>query len=75
MNFKIDTMTLADLYSIQDILFSEFDDFWTTCAFKQELECENSYFLVAKNEKNGRKVIANLALHVIIEAKDEQRRK
>lgn len=52
MNFKIDTMTLADLYSIQDILFSEFDDFWTTCAFKQELECENSYFLVAKNEKN-----------------------
>ena len=29
----------------------------------------------AKNEKNGRKVIANLALHVIIEAKEEQRRK
>lgn len=50
MNLKIDKMTLDDLYSIKDVLYSDFDDFWTFATFKQELECENSYFLVAKND-------------------------
>ena len=29
MQLEISKMTLEDLTKIQDILFSEFDDFWT----------------------------------------------
>jgi ribosomal-protein-alanine N-acetyltransferase len=43
-------MTLDDLYSIQNVLFSEFDDFWTISTFKQELECKNSHFIIAQND-------------------------
>jgi ribosomal-protein-alanine N-acetyltransferase len=51
MNLKISRMTLQDLYNIQDILFSDFDDFWTISSFEQELKCDNSYFIVAKNNE------------------------
>ena len=49
MDLKIEKMTLDDLNSIQNILFTEFDNFWTFSAFKQELNSENSHFIVAKN--------------------------
>ena len=52
MNYKIEKMTVNDLNCIQPILFTEFDKFWTYCTFKQELECDNSYFLVAKNSND-----------------------
>lgn len=52
MNLKINKMTLEDLSEIQDILFSEFDDFWTISSFEQELKCKNSYFIVAKDINN-----------------------
>lgn len=52
MNLKIEKMTLEDLNSIHNILLTEFDDFWTLSALEQELNCENSYFLVAKNTDN-----------------------
>ena len=48
MDLKISKMTLSDLNSIQNILYSDFNDFWTYSSFQQELECENSYFIVGK---------------------------
>ncbi len=50
MELEISKMTLEDLTKIQDILFSEFDDFWTISTFKQELQCQNSHFIVVKDQ-------------------------
>ncbi len=50
MELEISKMTLEDLSKIQDILFSEFDNFWTISTFKQELDCQNSHFIVVKDE-------------------------
>ena len=49
---KISKMTLNDFASIKDILISDFDDFWNTNTFEEELKNENSYYLVGKiNDK------------------------
>lgn len=47
-NVEISKMTLIDFNSINDILISDFDNFWNTNTFTNELENENSYYLVAK---------------------------
>lgn len=48
MQINITTMTINDLDKISDILFSDFDDFWTYNIFKNELKNENSKYIVAK---------------------------
>ena len=50
MDLKIEKMTLDDLESINDILLSDFDDFWSYDILKKELEYPNSYFIIAKND-------------------------
>lgn len=67
MDLKIEKMTLDTLNSIQNILFTEFDNFWTYSAFKQELECENSYFIVAKN---NHEIVGFAGLKVIVDEAD-----
>lgn len=67
MDLKIEKMTLTDLNSIQNILFTEFDNFWTYSTFKQELECENSYFIVAKNSNE---IVGFAGLKVIVDEAD-----
>lgn len=52
MDLKITTMTLTDLNEISDILISDFDDFWTFNTLEEELNCDNSFFLVAKSDDN-----------------------
>lgn len=47
-DIEIQSMTILDLDSIKDILFTEFDDFWNYNIFKSELENENSRYIVAK---------------------------
>lgn len=47
MDIEIRKMELTDLDQIEDILESDFDDFWNASIFKQELQNENSYYLVA----------------------------
>ena len=47
MDIEIRKMELSDLEQIEDILESDFDDFWNASIFKQELQNENSYYLVA----------------------------
>lgn len=67
MDLKIEKMTLDTLNSIQNILFTDFDNFWTYSAFKQELECENSYFIVAKNNNE---IVGFAGLKVILDEAD-----
>ena len=44
-------MTINDYNMIKDILFEEFDDFWSEGILKKELESENSKYIVIK--ENG----------------------
>lgn len=48
MDITISKMALSDLLQIQDILVSEFDNFWSFNILKSELENKNSQYLVAK---------------------------
>lgn len=52
MDLKIEKMTLDALDSIKNIIISDFDDFWNYDILKEELECSNSYFVIAKNDNN-----------------------
>lgn len=47
-NLEISEMTLLDLETIQDILISDFDDFWSASTLKGELQNPNSKYIVAK---------------------------
>ena len=52
MDFEISKMSIKDLKSIKDILSSNFDNFWSYDVLEDELECDNSYVIVAKNSEN-----------------------
>ena len=45
---EISKMTLTDFEEIQNILTSEFDDFWNSETLKKELQNSNSHYVVAK---------------------------
>ncbi len=52
MEIEISKMSLSNLEEIKDILFSEFDDFWTYTIFKSELQNPNSqYFTATTNDE------------------------
>ena len=66
MDLQFDKMNIYDFYAISNYLASDFDDFWTSSMLKQEIECKNSYFFVAKCENTivgfaGIKVVFNEA--------------
>ena len=66
MDIKIEKMTLTDLEAIQPILVHEFDDFWTYSILKEELQSNNSNYLIAKLDKKivgfaGIKIVLNEA--------------
>ena len=45
---EISVMNMDDLNKIQNILETEFDDFWNYAVFKSELENPNSIYFVSK---------------------------
>ncbi len=47
-NIEITLMTNDDLFNIKDILYSDFDDFWTYNILNQELNNKNTTYIVAK---------------------------
>lgn len=65
MNLQTEKMTLENLNQIKDNLISDFDDFWNYNVLKQELECENSYFIIAKN--NDDEIVGFAGLKNIID--------
>ena len=48
MDIKIEKMTITDLNNIKDNLNSDFDDFWNYNILKEEIENNNSKYIVAK---------------------------
>ena len=79
MDFEIVKMSIEDLKSIKDILSSNFDNFWSYDVLEDELECDNSYVIVAKNSENiivgfaGLKVILDEANIMNIVVKKDKR--
>ena len=67
MDLKIEKMTLDDLESINDILLSAFDDFWSYDILKKELECSNSYFIIVKINDE---IVGFAGLKVIVDEAD-----
>ena len=49
MEIKIEKMTEEDLEKLENILTSDFDDFWNYNILKQEFQNETSHLFVAKN--------------------------
>ena len=47
-NIEISKFTLKDFNNIKDIIISDFDDFWNTNTFIEELKDKNSYYIIAK---------------------------
>ena len=45
---EITEMTLDDLEMMQDTLYSDFDNFWSYNVLKQELQNENTTYVIAK---------------------------
>lgn len=67
MDLKVEKMTSNNLENIKDVLVSDFDDFWNYDILKQELECSNSYFLIAKNDNE---IVGFAGLKVIVDEAD-----
>ncbi len=68
MDFKINKMTIEDLESIKNILASDFDNFWSFDVLEDELECDNSYVIVAKNTDNT--IVGFAGLKTILDEAD-----
>ena len=68
MSIHIKEMTITDLEEIKDILYSDFDDFWTYSILKEEIESKNSYFVVGKNDSN--EIVGFAGIKVIVDEAD-----
>ena len=68
MSIHIKEMTITDLEEIKDILYSDFDDFWTYSILKEEIESKNSYFIVGKNDSN--EIVGFAGIKVIVDEAD-----
>ena len=67
MDIKIEKMTLNDLENIKNILISDFDDFWNYNILKDELESENSIYIVAKSNKE---IIGFAGIKILLDEAD-----
>ncbi len=67
MNIVIEKMTLKDLDYIKDNLISDFDDFWTYHILKEELENQNSSYLVARIDNE---VVGFAGIKIILDEAD-----
>lgn len=68
MNLKLSKMSIEDLKSIKNILASDFDNFWSYDVLEEELECDNSYVIVAKADENV--IVGFAGLKVILDEAD-----
>ena len=80
MNLLINTMTLDDLKEIENILYTDFDDFWNYEILKEELTSQNTVYFVAKINDEivgfaGVKIILDEADLMNIVVKKEHRKK
>ena len=50
MKIQVKEMTLSHLEQIKDILYSQFDDFWSYNTLQTELQKENVKYIIAESE-------------------------
>ena len=67
MNLKIYKMTLSELEELSSILASDFDDFWSYSILKDEINSENSYYIVAKLENE---IVGFAGIKVLLDEAD-----
>lgn len=60
-------MTLTDVITIKNNLISDFDDFWTYHILKEELENQNSSYLVAKIDNE---IVGFAGIKIILDEAD-----
>ena len=65
-NLELHVMTISDLDSIADLLESKFDDFWNYNILKEELQADNSKYIVAKNSITG-KILGFAGIKIILD--------
>lgn len=68
MDLKLSKMSIEDLKSIKNVFASEFDNFWSYDVLEEELECDNSYVIVAKVDENT--IVGFAGLKVILDEAD-----
>lgn len=68
MDLKLSKMSIGDLKSIKNVLASDFDNFWSYDVLEEELECDNSYVIVAKVDENT--IVGFAGLKVILDEAD-----
>lgn len=66
-DIKIEKMTLTDLENIKDNLVTDFDGFWNDTILKEELQSENSTYLVAKINQ---KIVGFAGIKVVMDEAD-----
>ena len=67
MDFTFKKMNLQDLEKIKDILFSDFDDFWSYEVLKEELLSDSSLYVGAKKQNE---IIGFAGIKVVIDEAD-----
>lgn len=67
MNIKIEAMTLEDLEIIKDTLIYDYDNFWNFNIFKEELQNNNSKYLVAKINNE---IVGFAGIKIILDSAD-----
>ncbi len=67
MNIEISKMTLSDLDNIKNNLTSEFDDFWNYNILKEELNNNNSNYIIAKSNNE---IIGFAGIKIVISEAD-----
>ena len=67
MNLKIYKLTLSKLEELSSILASDFDDFWSYSILKDEINSENSYYIVAKLENE---IVGFAGIKVLLDEAD-----
>ena len=68
MDFKISKMSIEDLKSIKNILTADFDNFWSFDILEEELECNNSYVIVARDINNT--IVGFAGIKIILDEAD-----
>lgn len=67
MDIKIEEMTINDLNIIKDNLENDFDNFWNYNILKEEIESDNSKYIVAKIDNE---VIGFAGIKIIVDEAD-----
>lgn len=67
MSVIITEMTLSDLEKIEDILTTDFDDFWNKKVLEEELSSSSSKYIVAKSDNE---IVGFAGLKIVLDEAD-----